>query len=129
MRFTGSNTIRILAVVAVIAAVVAAAGLGAFQSISIPGFVNSRVTVTGSLQPANKVDIAPTRVEFINTSTEEKFSAPVENGHYSIDLPNHAFYRIRVTWTLVPGSRTGTSDSGTLNLNTDTSRYTYNIPW
>jgi len=129
MRFTGPYTIRILAVVAVVAALVAAAGLGAFQSISIPGFVNSRVTVTGSLQPANKVDIAPTRVEFINTSTEEKFSAPVENGHYSIDLPNHAFYRIQVTWTLIPGSRTGTSDSGTLNLNTDTSRYTYNIPW
>ncbi|MCL5317940.1 MAG: hypothetical protein M1503_06745, partial [Thaumarchaeota archaeon] len=117
MRFTGSNQIRVLAIVAVVAAVVAAAGLGAFQSLSIPGFVNSRVTVSGSLQPLNKVDIAPTRVEFINTSTEEKFSAPVEKGHYSIDLPNHVFYRIQVTWTLIPGARTGTSDSGTLNLN------------
>ncbi len=129
MRLIESRTIRILIIVAVVAAIVAAAGLGAFQSLSLPGFISSRVTITGSLQPLNKVDIVPVRVEFTNTSTEEKFSAQVENGHYRIDLPNHVFYRIQVTWTLVPGSRTGTSDSGTLNLNIDTSSYTYNIPW
>jgi hypothetical protein len=129
MRSTRSNLIKILSVIAVAAAVVAAAGLGVFQTITLPDFTGSRVTVIGSLQPANKVDVSPTRVEFINTSTEDKFSAPVENGHYSIDLPNHVFYRIQVTWTLVPGSRTGTSDSGTLNLNADSSNYTYDIPW
>ncbi len=124
-----SNTLRILVIVAVAAAIVAAVGLGAFQAITINPFTDSRVTVTGSLQPLDKVDITPIRVEFINTSTDEKFSASVEKGHYSIDLPNHIFYRIKVTWTLSSDDQTGTSDSGTLNLNSETRTYNYDIPW
>lgn len=131
MRHARYGLTRSLLIVTVVAAVITVViGVSAFNIVTLDGLLgNSHVTVTGALLPPNKVDIVPTRVEFVNTSTEEKFSVPVENGHYSIKLPNHAFYRVTVTWTLIPGPRAGTSDAGTINLNTDTGTYIFDVRW
>ena len=88
-----------------------------------------RVKVTGVVSPPNKVDVYPTRVDFANTLTGERFFAPVESGHYSVELPNRASFRVTLDWSLASGPRTGTSDIGILNLNADSNTYTYNISW
>ncbi len=87
------------------------------------------VTVSGKFSPINKADIYPTSVEFTTGATGQKFSAVVTNGQYSIQLPNRETYQANVCWTAVPGTKTGFSPAGTLNLNANEQSYSFDARW
>lgn len=87
------------------------------------------VTVSGKLSPSNKMDVYPENVDFTNVATSQRFSAPVTNGEYSIQLPNREFYQTTVIWRTMPGNQTGTAQAGTLNLNADFEAYNFDVSW
>ena len=123
-----SHKIRNTSIVAIIVVVLGV--VGALQLVmSNASECNQTVTVSGKFYPANKVDVWPTVVMFINTTTNEKLSVTVINGQYSIQLPNRASYQVIVSWTMAPGARTGTTEPQTLNLNANTPIYTFDMNW
>lgn len=87
------------------------------------------VTVSGRFSPANKTDSYPSSVAFTNVETDQKFWAVVTNGEYSVQLPNRETYQATVSWTTIPGNKTGTSQAGTLNLNANDHMYAYDANW
>jgi len=87
------------------------------------------ITVSGKLSPTNEMDIYPESVNFTNIATSQRFSAPVTNGEYSIQLPNREFYQTSVVWRTIPGNRTGTAQTGALNLSADYEAYNFLVSW
>jgi hypothetical protein len=87
------------------------------------------VTVSGRFSPANKMDSYPASIEFTNTATGQKSWAVVTNSEYSVQLPNRESYQATVSWTTIPGNRTGTTQAGTLSLNTNDHAYSFDANW
>ncbi len=87
------------------------------------------VTVSGRFSPTNKADSYPASIVFTNATTGQKFWAVITNGEYSVQLPNRETYQATVSWTAIPGSRTGTAQAGTLSLNTDGHAYGFDANW
>jgi hypothetical protein len=87
------------------------------------------VTVSGKLSPTNNVENYPESVDFTNMTTRQRYSAPVTNGEYSIQLPNREFYQVTVTWRTMPGDRTGTAQAGTLNLDANYEAHPFDASW
>jgi hypothetical protein len=87
------------------------------------------VTVSGQFTPVNKADSYPASMEFKNAATGQKYWAVVTNGEYSVQLPNRESYDATVSWTTIPGGRTGTTQAGKLNLNTNDHAYGFNANW
>jgi hypothetical protein len=87
------------------------------------------VSVSGRVSPANKADVYPASVEFTNKATGQKFLAVVTNGQYSIQLPNRETYLATTSWVTIPGTKAGTAQAGTLNLNTNTQLFSFDVNW
>jgi hypothetical protein len=86
------------------------------------------VTVSGRFSPLNRVDASPANVDFTNTATGQKFSAPVTNGQYSLLLPNRESYRAIVSWTTTsPGIKSGTTEAVTLHLDVNAQAYSFDV--
>ncbi|MGA3290416.1 MAG: hypothetical protein ABSD42_09285 [Candidatus Bathyarchaeia archaeon] len=63
---------------------------------SIPTIVNSIIQVSGTV--TFNMNIAPTQIQFTNTVTNLTYTAPIQNGHYNITLPNHQSYNVICNW-------------------------------
>ena len=87
------------------------------------------VTVSGRFSPLSKTDTYPASVEFTNTATGQRFLAVANNGEYSVQLPNRESYQANVSWTMVPGNTSGTTQAGTLNLNADDHSSGFDANW
>jgi hypothetical protein len=87
------------------------------------------VTVSGRFSPLNKAEAYPVSIEFENTVTGQKFLAVITNGQYAVQLPNRESYQAAVSWTTIPGNKTGTAQVGTLNLNTNGYAYSFGANW
>jgi len=87
------------------------------------------VTVSGKLSPSNKMDVYPENVDFTDIVTSQRFSAPVTNGEYSIQLPNRESYQTSVTWRTMPGLRTGIAQAGRLNLDANYEAHDFVVSW
>jgi hypothetical protein len=103
----------------------------AFGSIRVASIRESypTVTVSGKLSPSNKMDVYPENVDFVDIVTSQRFSAPVTNGEYSIQLPNRESYQTSVTWRTMPGLRTGMAQSGKLNLDANYESNDFQVSW
>jgi hypothetical protein len=87
------------------------------------------VTVSGQFSPLSKVDVYPASVDFTNIATGQKFWAVITNNEYSVQLPNRESFRASVSWNTIPGSRTGSTQAGTLNLSSNDHAYRFDVSW
>ena len=98
--------------------------------------LDADIQVSGTVTIKSTEPIYPTEIQFVNTATNQTYKAIVnttqsspsaavlvQQGRYSISLPNHQSYRVTCTWTRAPvpwGSPSaelhGTFDGGTLDV-------------
>ena len=81
---------------------------------------NEIIQVSGTVT-ATGFEIPPTQIQFTNTATGLTYAATVQNGSYSISLPNQQSYNVICTWGGLTFNATGIAISGiqmgTLNVN------------
>jgi DNA-binding HxlR family transcriptional regulator len=85
--------------------------------------INSKawIQVSGTVSTPG-FEIPPTQIQFTNTATGITYAAAVQNGTYSISLPNQQTYNVICTWGGLTFNSTGIAISGiqmgpTLNVN------------
>ncbi len=95
------------------------------------------IQVSGTVTVKSSEPIYPTEIQFVNTATNQTYKAIVnttpsspssavlvQQGRYSISLPNHQSYRVTCTWTRLLGpwgvsptdELRGTFDGGSLDV-------------
>ena len=87
------------------------------------------VTVAGRFTPAFKADCYPASVGFSNVATGQRYWAVVTNGEYSVQLPNRESYQANVSWTMIPGNVTGTTQAGILALSSNDVSSSFDLNW
>lgn len=78
--------------------------------------VSGTVTTVGAGTQAIRIDFT--------SGSGQVYSSSVNNGQYSISLPNNQDYSAAVTWSGFAGA-TGTCNGGALNLNVNSGSYNW----
>jgi hypothetical protein len=99
--------------------------------------LNAEIQVSGTVIAKSSDDIYPTQIQFVSSATNKTYTAVVittpaspsaamliQQGTYSVSLPNQQTYHVICIWTRLVGpwvspsdAATGTFDGGTLTVN------------
>ncbi len=105
--------------------VTAAADKGKIYSLPLElSVLNVNIQVSGTVTVRSSEPIYPTEIQFVNTATNQTYTAIVtttptspsaamliQQGTYSISLPNHQIYHATCTWTRLFGPWISPSDA------------------
>lgn len=92
-----------------------------------PSIAYPTVTVGGSATTTG-FGTVPYRVGLTSSSTGQTYWTLVQNGQYSVSVPNGVSYSITITYTEGLGTSVlGSCNAGQLNVNIQASNYYYNV--
>ena len=118
-----SNTGRNVAIIVIVLLLVLVLAFLLFRTPLGTQISYPQVQVSGAITTEG-AGTHPIRVDFTSPS-EQVYSSQVNDGKYSITLPNNQDYSVTVTWSGLTGN-TGTCNGGALNLNVNANAYTFN---
>ena len=90
-----------------------------------PAVAYPNVTVSGGVTTVG-VGTSPISITF-RSDNGQSSTATVNNGLYSISLPNGHDYNLTVSYKAAAGLTTSTCNAGSLNLNVQASSYSYSM--